>query len=171
MNTEKESETSTSIKVNAYTGLSLAPKAQSVMDVNQYRDYFRSIMHSEGMTDDDISANFPWFVGNTGSIDYHKYNNNTDWQKEIFQTALLNKFHIFLKGGDDIATYNISTGYLNQQGSFDGSKYSRYNLRINGRINITDKFSVTPNGKLSLSDTYIPEQGGNFNTNPILAAL
>lgn len=171
VNTEKETETSTSILVNAYTGITLSPASQSVMNVSQFRNYFSDLLTEQGYSNDDISSMYPWFTEGTDALLYYKYHNNTDWQKEIFKPALLQKYHIFLKGGDDIATYNISTGYLKHQGTFDGSKYSRYNLRINGRINITDKFSVTPNGKLSLADTYIPEQGPDYNTNPILAAL
>ena len=37
--------------------------------------------------------------------------------------------------------------------------YTRFNLRINGKINITDKFSVIPNAKLSLADTKVANQG------------
>ena len=99
-----------------------------------------------------------------------KYNNNTDWQDEIFKTGRLQKYHLFLKGGDNIANYNISTGYLRHSGIMNNTSLSRFNLRINGKINITNKFSFNPNFKLSLSDSYLMEQGYNQVTNPVIAA-
>ena len=60
---------------------------------------------------------------------------------------------------------------LNRKGYLIKSKFSRFNLRINGKVNITDKFSVAPNAKLSLTDTYLPNMGPSTYKNPILSAL
>ena len=171
INTELESETSTSIRVHAYEGIALLPKLLPVMDAGQFKQFFTEQVQGQGYTAEEMNAMYPWLNGGTGSAEYDRYSNNTDWQKEIFKPAFLQKYFIFLKGGDDIATYNISTGFIRHEGPFDGSFYSRYNLRINGRINITDKFSVTPNAKLSLSNINIPELGDNMATNPVTAAL
>lgn len=171
IHTEQEGETSTSIRVHAYEGVATLPASLPVMDAGQFKQYFTQQLQGQGYTADDINARYPWLNGGPGSTEYYRYSNNTDWQKEIFKPAFLQKYFIFLKGGDDIATYNISTGFLKHEGPFDGSFYSRYNLRINGRINITDKFSVTPNAKLSLSNINIPEMGDNIATNPVTAAL
>jgi hypothetical protein len=118
-----------------------------------------------------INTTYPWLNGNPSSEDYYKYNNNTDWQDQIFEPATIQKYHFFLKGGDDIATYNISTGYLSQKGLYGNSGYSRFNLRINGKINISDKFSVIPNAKLSLADSRVANHGPSAWKNPILSAV
>ncbi len=169
--TERESETSTSIQLNAYTGIAFNSKRLDVMDVSQYRQYFREINSENGYTNEEINTNWPWLNGGIASEGYYKYNNNTDWQNEIFEPAILQKYHVFLKGGDDVATYNVSTGLLKHKGTLSESSYFRYNLRINGKINITKKFSVAPNVKLSLSDSYLTKQGSDIKTNPILASL
>ncbi len=171
INTEQETETSTSIRVHAYEGIAMLPKLLPVMEASQFRQFFTEQLQGQGYTSDEINASYPWLNGGPESTEYYRYNNNTDWQKEIFKPAFLQKYFIYLKGGDDIATYNISTGFVRHKGPFDQTFYSRYNLRINGRINITDKFSVTPNAKLSLSNVNIPELGNNIATNPITAAL
>lgn len=171
INTEEKEEASSAIKFSAYGGIALTPEKQELLDPDQFRGYFLDVLNSQGYDLNDINIMYPWINGPSDAENYYKYNNSTDWQDEIFKPATLSKFHFFLKGGDDIATYNISTGYLSQNGIYDNSKYTRFNLRINGRINITNKFSVTPNAKLSLADTEIANHGPNAWKNPILSAV
>jgi TonB-linked SusC/RagA family outer membrane protein len=171
INTEQKAETSTVIKFSAYGGISMVPEKQPLLNAGQFRDYFQSVLYSRGFDDGQINVMYPWLHGDASSAGYYKYNNSTDWQDEIFRPAALSKFYFFLKGGDDIATYNVSVGYLMQDGIYENSRYNRFNLRINGKVNITDKFSVTPNAKLSLADSELANQGPSTWKNPITAAL
>lgn len=171
VNTEQKSETSTVMKFSLYGGLSLSPKSLDMLDADQYRNYFSEMLASQGYNTDQVNTMFPWLNGAPGSADYYKYHNNTDWQDEIYKPSAVSKFYFFLKGGDEIATYNISTGYLSHKGIYENSSYSRFNLRINGKINITDKFSVIPNAKLSLANSSLANQGVSEWKNPVLAAL
>jgi len=171
VNTEQKAETSTVMKFSAYGGITLAPKQQSVLDPDQFNNYFSQMLNSQGYDNNQINSMYPWLNGDASSEDYYKYNNNTDWQDEVYTPSAVSKFHFFLKGGDDIATYNISTGYLSHKGINDNSSYTRYNLRINGIINITDKFSIIPNAKLSLADSKLANQGPSDWKNPNTSAL
>jgi TonB-linked SusC/RagA family outer membrane protein len=171
INTEQKSETSTIIKFSVYEGITMAPAKQDLLNASQFRNYFNEYLTDEGKSSDDINAMYPWLNGDASSKNYYKYNNNTDWQDASFKPASLQKYHFFLKGGDDIATYNISTGFLKQRGILEESAYSRFNLRINGKINITDKFSITPNAKLSLADSYIPNLGASVWKNPVISSM
>ena len=169
VNTEQKAETSTVMKFSAYGGITMAPKSQDLLDAGEFKNYFTEMLNSQGYNSNEINTMYPWLNGNASSKDYYKYNNSTDWQDETYSPAAVSKFHFFLKGGDDIATYNISTGYLSHNGIYDNSKYTRYNLRINGKINITDKFSIIPNAKLSLADSKLANQGPSAWKNPVLA--
>ena len=171
INTEQKGETSTIIKFSAYAGVTFAPQKLDLLSSSQFKNYFGQILTEEGRSQSDIDAAYPWLNGNSSSNNYYKYNNNTDWQESTFKPAAVQKYHFFLKGGDDIATYNISTGYLNHKGLMDESGYNRFNLRINGIINITDKFSITPNVKLSLADSYTPNSGYSTWKNPIASSV
>ena len=171
INTEQKSETSTVIKMSAYEGLSVTPQELDVMNGPQFKDYFNQVLTDQGLTLTAIDAKYPWLNGDQSAGEYYRYNNNTDWQKQSFKPSTTSKYHFFLKGGDDIATYNISTGYLSQRGLYDASTYTRFNLRINGKINITDKFSITPNAKLSLADSKLPNMGPSVWKNPLIASL
>ena len=168
INTEQKSETSTIIKMSAYGGISIAPQNLDVMNDLQYSNYFKDMVGSRGL---DIDALYPWFNGTPQTEEYQRYRNNTNWQNSSFKPSSLQKYHFFLKGGDDIATYNLSTGYVKQKGVFEESNYSRFNLRINGKINITDRFSIEPNAKLSLTDSKVPNMGYSTFKNPLISSL
>ncbi len=171
VNTEQKAEASTVIKFAAYGGIATVPKYQEMMNPGQFNTYFEDVLLSQGYNSGEINSMYPWLHGDASAEGYYKYNNETDWQDEIYKPAAISKFHFFLKGGDDIATYNISTGYLSHNGIYDNSKYTRFNLRINGKVNITDKFSVTPNAKLSLADSKLANQGPTSWKNPVASAL
>lgn len=171
INTEQKAETSTVIKMAAYTGISTVPQSLNLLNASQFKNYFTGLLTGQGSSQSQIDASYPWLNGGTNTKEYYRYNNNTDWQSSTFKPSSLQKYHFFLKGGDDIATYNLSTGYLLQKGLFDQSNYSRFNLRINGKINISDKFSVTPNVKLSLTDSKMPNLGYSTWKNPLTSAL
>lgn len=166
INSEQKREASTAIKVHVYQGIVTRPKQLPLMDAGQFTSYLNEQVTAQGLSQTEIDELFPWLNGDADP----KYSNNTNWQDEIFRTGRLQKYHIFLKGGDDVANYNLSTGYLKHTGIINNTSLSRFNLRINGIINITNKFSFSPNFKLSLSDSYLMEQGYNQVTNPILAA-
>jgi TonB-linked SusC/RagA family outer membrane protein len=166
INSEQKEEASTAIRVHIYQGVVTSPRKLPLMDAGQFTAYLNEQVAAQGLSQEETDALFPWLNAESDPI----YSNNTNWQDEIFKTGRLQKYHIFLKGGDNIANYNISTGYLKHTGVLDNTSLSRFNLRINGKINITNKFSFEPNFKLSLSDSYLMEQGYNQVTNPVIAA-
>jgi TonB-linked SusC/RagA family outer membrane protein len=169
VNTEQKSEASTLIKISASSGVSFSPRKLKVLGADQFNNYFVDYLNSQGYSGEMREKNYPW-LANKGAEKY-RYNNNTDWQGEVFEPGLLQKYHIFLKGGDDIATYNISAGYIKQDGSYENQGYNRFNLRVNGKVNISQKFAITPNVKLSLSDTYTANHGPTVAWNPLISSI
>lgn len=170
LNLEQKGETSSRIVFNAYSGIAFSPNRLELLDADGFKSLFNEQVSQLGLTQDEINLRYPYLNAAENSEDYYRYNNNTNWQNEINRIGILQKYHLFLKGGDDIATYNISTGYIKHEGVLKNTSYDRFNLRVNGRINITDKFSVMPNTKLSLSNSNLMEQGFLAESNPILAA-
>ena len=55
----------------------------------------------------------------------------TDWQKELFNNAAMNKHQLNLSGGSGNTTYYLSSEYLNQEGVAEGSGFKRYGIRLN----------------------------------------
>lgn len=169
INTEEKKETSSAIRVHIYQGFT-SPSANkmSLMNAEQFNHYFNQQIASSALSQDEINAKFPFLT--SGNDPDGLYSNNTNWQDEIFTSGLLSKYHLFLKGGDNVGNLNMSVGYLKHKGIIENTSYSRFNLRINSKINITKRFSFIPNVKVSTSDSYLMEQGADEVTNPILAA-
>lgn len=55
----------------------------------------------------------------------------TDWQKELFNNAVMQKHQLSLSGGSNNTTYYMSGEYLNQGGVAVGSGFNRYSFRVN----------------------------------------
>ena len=169
INTEEKKETSSAIRVHVYQGFtSPSSSKKSLMNSEQFNNYLSQQIASSAISQDEINAKFPFLT--EGNDPDGLYSNNTNWQDEIFTSGLISKYHIFLKGGDNVGNLNMSVGYLKHKGIIKNTSYSRFNLRINSKINITKRFSFIPNVKVSTSDSYLMDQGASEITNPILAA-
>jgi TonB-linked SusC/RagA family outer membrane protein len=59
----------------------------------------------------------------------------TDWQDELFQSAIGHSHQLSVNGGSDNTQYNISLGYTSQDGVIITTDYER----INGRMSIDSK--------------------------------
>lgn len=79
-------------------------------------------------------------VQNTGNADAIGLigDENTDWQKEIYQTAFGTDNNLTLSEGFDNTSYRISFGYMYQEGILKTSDFKRKNMAINFRQNLFD---------------------------------
>ena len=111
----------------------------------------------------------PW--GYEGNMDYYRYNSNTNWQKQVFGPSLNQNYYMNVSGGDEVATYVLSLGYLNQEGMVVNTDFSRFNTRFNSEIKFTNKFKVLANMSFIYSTKHLPNEGGSIALNPILASL
>jgi TonB-linked SusC/RagA family outer membrane protein len=85
-----------------------------------------------------------------GSTNWTK--NNTDWQKEAFQTAPQQQYDLNFSGGTDKTTYYFGGQALNQTGILKGNGFQRYSGRVNVETKMSDNFDVGMN--LNFTHTY-----------------
>ncbi len=111
----------------------------------------------------------PW--GYEGNMDYYRYNATTNWQKQVLGPSLNQNYYMNVSGGDEIATYVLSLGYLNQEGMVVNTDYSRFNTRFNSEIKFSNKFKVLANMSFMYSTKHLPNEGGNIALNPILSSM
>ena len=67
---------------------------------------------------------------------------NTDWQDLIFRIAPMHKVDLNVSGGDDKTNYNISGGYVNQEGMVITSDYQKYTLTLKADTKINNYISI-----------------------------
>ncbi len=95
---------------------------------------------------------------------------NTDWQKEVFNTAMTRDYTISMSGGNDIMTQFFSIGYLNQNGIAPASNYKRYSAKaqIDSKIGRWMKIGLNTNFSHSIQNTTV---SGTVGASPIYNAL
>jgi len=99
--------------------LQTSPKHLDVMNLRQYAQFVGEYHVLAGGT---TPGEF---------LDPSLLGKGTDWQKELFNNAAMNKHQLSLSGGNNNTTYYMSSEYLNQQGVAIGSGFKRYGFRLN----------------------------------------
>jgi TonB-linked SusC/RagA family outer membrane protein len=109
------------VKINYSYQYSLQTRPQSlpVMNLRQYAQFVKEYHTLAGGT---TPGEF---------LDPSILGEGTDWQKELFNKAAMNKHQLSLSGGSNNTTYYMSSEYLNQQGVALGSGFKRYGFRLN----------------------------------------
>ncbi len=64
---------------------------------------------------------------------------NTNWQKEIYQTALGNDHNLSLTGNSGQMPYRVSVGYINQNGTLKENNYQRTSVGLGVAPKFFDK--------------------------------
>ena len=70
------------------------------------------------------------------------YGKGTDWYHQILRNALITNHQISVSGGSDRSNYNLSFGYLNQDGIVETNNYQRYTARLQQDVQIANPFKI-----------------------------
>ncbi|MDE6270079.1 MAG: TonB-dependent receptor, partial [Muribaculaceae bacterium] len=84
----------------------------------------------------------------------------TDWQDEIFRTALMQSHQVGVTGGNDMTQFAFSGGWMKQEGIIIGSDFTRFNTRFNIDNNFTKWFKVGGNLAYTRTDETITRNDG-----------
>lgn len=169
--TDDASDLETRVSFIAQYGLATQEKTMPVLDVDAYKRYLGDVALTYYEDMGNIIEQFPFLKEDADYYYNYLYNNNTNWQEEIFSPALVTENILKIKGGDAIAKYDLSFGYLNHGGTIENSGLQRYNMRLNSNINISQKLNMFTSMSLSYFTNKLHEQGIINETNPLLAAL
>lgn len=102
------------IDINAYAGVQNVSKKLDVMDANQWISVI-----SQNYEPDKLPETVKNWKGGKG----------TNWQDEGFRSAAIYKANVNLSGGGQNSTYNVSAGYLSQDGIMLNSGYESFTAR------------------------------------------
>ena len=83
-------------------------------------------------------------AGSEYNLDLNDLGADTDWQDEIYRTAITQSHNLSYSGGNEKSNYYASFGYFDQEGIIEGSGLEKFT----GKINVSKKLL---NDKLSLS--------------------
>jgi TonB-linked SusC/RagA family outer membrane protein len=168
--TIRAKELGTKIDFAAYGGYNAVPKNLPVLNAGDYRTYLSELLKTKGMTDADIQKQ-PYMNDDPSTGNYYAYHNQTNWQDLVMQKAYTKNIYLKVTGGDNIAKYAISLGFLNNDGLTKNTDLSKYNMRFNGDLNLSRRMTATTNLSFTFSEQNLRDQGNASKTNPLFLAL
>ena len=78
----------------------------------------------------------------TPVLDPTKYGKGTDWYHKVLRDANVTNHQITVSGGTEKTTFNLSLGYLDQQGIVETNDYKRYTAKLQNDFNISNAIKV-----------------------------
>lgn len=140
INTKRGRSMATRIAVNAYGGITLAPKTMNVMGADDYRIYANDLVGS--IANIPANTNFPFLRNDKDYVLYNKFHNDTDWEDYTYTEAFSQNYKLNVEGGDDIAMYNFSFGYTTADSPLEANNMERMNVRLNSDISLAENFDT-----------------------------
>jgi len=114
--TRKGQKGEATIGYNGYIGWQQIPTKIDVLNLQEYATH-RNTLADLGLISYNNNYVRPDLLGK-----------GTDWQEELFNTALMHNHNLYVSGGTEKNTYNLSGGFANQDGIAAGSGFERWNL-------------------------------------------
>ena len=140
--TKRGKSMATKIGVRIYGGAELAPRKLDMLNGDQYTGYLSDLISTKhGVNTSSLSA-FRFLDKSPSNYYRNVFNNNTDWQKDMYRTAMTQNYKINVEGGDDIGMYALSLGYAKSESTGKGNDMDRLNLRFNTDIKIAEKIKT-----------------------------
>lgn len=164
--TIRANEAATKLEFSTYRGIRYAPETLPVMDAYQYRNYLSEILQTQGLTSDSIES-LPYMIDDPAYLEYNTYHNETSWQDHVYQDGIVENYNLKIKGGDNIALYGLSLGYMGNQGIVRNTDFERYSIRFNSEINLSTNVKILGNISWSSGIRNLKDDGIAPVTNPI----
>lgn len=142
--TKRGHSMATRIDANISAGITLEPMQQTMMNAAQYRNYATEMLGTIAALrkpeNRDVTFNF--LNDDPKNFYYKMYHNDTNWQDEVYRTAITQNYNINVQGGDDVGMYNLSVGYVDAENSIKSSGFDRLNVRFNTDISILEQLDA-----------------------------
>ena len=171
ISTKEGTNGKTFLDVSMQSGVTTRFKELPMMSSSEYLPDLSRKLYSHGMSYQEIQSKFPIFDIDHNSPDYLLYGNNTNWQKEVSQNALVNDLYVNLRGGDATSKYSFQVGYNDAQGTIAGVSANRFTSRFNLDFKILKNFVAGTRISFSRTQKNLMDQGFEERVNPLYLSL
>ncbi len=137
------------ISYNGNISISTNKKNVKVLNSAEYQAFVKDVtMKSQGMTEEEYLNSSQY-----ANLGYYDADGNhlfadTDWQNEIYRTAVSTDHNISITGGLKNMPYRVSFGITSQNGILKESSYKRYTASFNVSPSLlNDHLTFNINGK------------------------
>lgn len=132
--TKRGQEGKAKVNYEGMAGWQSLPKQLDMMNLKQYASFYN-----------ERAALWGW-----GEMEQYKdptlLTEGTDWQDVLFRTAFMHQHQLGVSGGTRDMNYNLSGGYLDQEGIGIGSEFNRASFRANFETKVNDWLKIGVNG-------------------------
>jgi TonB-linked SusC/RagA family outer membrane protein len=132
------------LSFDSYVGLQQIPEYEKpdVLNAQELAQFMRERIEDRIFVQDGREAtieDIPQALRNP-----EQYGEGTNWYDAITRDAWMQSHHIGINGGSDGLLYNVSLGYLDQEGTLISSGFTRFSLRarIDAEINKNVRFGI-----------------------------
>ena len=159
------------LELDVSTGIQRAVRHIDLLGVQEYVDFYNEFYpwDPSNETTRFFQTAFRDNAGNDIPLDAIGPDGNPrfvvrDWRDEVFRDALIQKYRLSTRGGDDKTWYSGQLSYTDQEGVIKNSDFKRIQGNINLNSKINDKLSVglQVNGAQNNRDGLVsaPAEGG-----------
>ncbi len=171
INTDLPATGKTTLDVNIAGGIASFKRRIPLMNPELFRSYLMEQMYGSGMSSEEIFLKYPFMEEDPDYLYFEDYNNNTNWQDEIFRNGIISEANLKVKGGDERAMYSISGGLLSHNGIINNTGDKRFNFQFNSLVNVSARIHIGINLRFTNSKFNLAESGSLYQTNPVYASL
>lgn len=124
--TKKAKEGQTRVNINSSFGFKSVVDKIKMVDATGFKELYNEQLRNQGSSE----------------FDFSKWNANTNWQDEIFQTAFITNNNISITSASNKQSFYMGAGYAYEQGNIKHEKFSKITLNISSDYKLTDNFKV-----------------------------
>ncbi len=121
--TKKAKEGQTLVNINTSFGWKQVVDKIDMVNAAQFKELYNEQLTNQGVT----------------PFDFSKWNADTNWQDEIFQTGFVTNNNISITGATDKTKFYLGVGYMSEEGNIKNEKYTKVT------INASNEYKVNKN--------------------------
>lgn len=171
--TNRGKDMATRITADISLGLNQKPSFPKMMNADQYRTYSsnmaQSWMTANNMDQSSLYRIFPFL--DPSIINIWDYQNDTKWTDEVYRNGMYQNIGLSVQGGDDVALYNLSMGYMKNQGTLKETDMERFNARFNADIKMFSRMFTSVDIAIARITRNLRDDGINSKTAPGFTSL
>lgn len=120
--TTKKGKGRTTVNYNGSVGWQAANNIPKMANAHEYATLYNELTRA---------------TGGTALLDSSQFGAGTNWFNNSLRNAIITNHQISVNGGSEKSTYNLSLGYLNQQGILKTNGYTRYTVNFSNDIQLS----------------------------------
>ncbi len=164
------------VNFNTYLTSNLAPRQYDVMNAQEYSDFYSKALFAPNGLDKTYNnlVNPAHALSPEFRQKYYGegWEQGTNWQDEIFKNGFNQNYNLSVAGGGDNSNFNISLGYLNEDGTVIKNTHERFQIRANSDFQLGKHIKIgenlSTNYSIGESPMNIQSSIYDLNTSPLM---